>query len=156
MHSIGIECFLVYSIECISYSIPEARKFVRKDFQGLSPAKEVIAEMSTTHLLCTWEVTLHTSVNRIHTTMEYFLVWTELKLLVMISFMTVTVVMPMDRWCIVTGAYYQFPQPQYAKNEQFLCKNWERSFCILAAFSLHSCCILAAFASIVRYDTPTP
>ncbi len=33
-------------IECISYSIPEARKVVRKDFQGLSPAEEVIAEVS--------------------------------------------------------------------------------------------------------------
>jgi hypothetical protein len=37
-------------IEWISYAIPEARKVVRMEFQGLSPAKEVIAEMST-HLL---------------------------------------------------------------------------------------------------------
>jgi hypothetical protein len=52
-------------IECISYSIPEARKVMRKDFQGLSPAEEVIAEMST-HLLCK---RLHyvLSVNWIHT-----------------------------------------------------------------------------------------
>ena len=49
----------------ISYSIPEARKVARKDFQGLSPTKEVIAKMST-HLLCK---RLHyvLSVNRIHT-----------------------------------------------------------------------------------------
>ncbi len=50
-------------------------------------------------------------------TLEYFLVWSKFKLLVMISVMTVTVVMPMDRWRIMTGAYYQFPQPQY---------NWSR------------------------------
>ena len=52
-------------IECILCSILEARKVVRKDFQGLSPAEEVIAEVST-HLLCK---RLHyvLSVNRIHT-----------------------------------------------------------------------------------------
>ncbi len=57
---------------------------MRKDFQGLKPAKEVIAEMST-HLLCK---RLHyvLSVNRIHTRVFF-----------MIIFMTVTVVMPMDR-----------------------------------------------------------
>ncbi len=42
MHSKRIEYFL---IECIFYCIPEARKRVRKDFQGLNPAKEVIAEI---------------------------------------------------------------------------------------------------------------
>ncbi len=47
----------------------------------------------------------YTAIVWIGFTLEYFLVWTELKLLVMISFMTVTVVMPMDRWHIVTGAY---------------------------------------------------
>jgi hypothetical protein len=48
-----IEYFLVfYRIDfAFYYSILEARKSVRKDFQGLSPTKEVIAEMST-HLLC--------------------------------------------------------------------------------------------------------
>jgi hypothetical protein len=45
-----IECFLVFSIEWISYSIPEVREVMRKNFWGLSPTKEVIAEMST-HLL---------------------------------------------------------------------------------------------------------
>ncbi len=76
------------------YSILEARKVVRKDFQGLSPAKEVIAEMST-HLLCKW---LHyvLSVNRIHT--RVFLSVNQIQTTsYMISFMTVTVVMPMDR-----------------------------------------------------------
>ncbi len=105
-----IECFLVfYRMELVFYS--KSEKKVRKDFQGLSPTKEVIALMST-HLLCK---RLHyvLSVNRIHTR-EYFLVWTEFKLLVMISFMTVTVVMPMDRWRIMTGAYYQFPQPHWS------------------------------------------
>jgi hypothetical protein len=55
----------MYSIEWILYSILEAEKVVRKDFRGLSPTKEVIAEMST-HLLCK---RLHyvLSVNRIHT-----------------------------------------------------------------------------------------
>jgi hypothetical protein len=39
---------------------------MRKDFQGLSPTEEVIAEMSTHHLLCK---RLHyiLSVNQIHT-----------------------------------------------------------------------------------------
>ena len=36
---------MLSSIECISYCIPEARKVVRKDFQELNPAKEVIAEI---------------------------------------------------------------------------------------------------------------
>jgi hypothetical protein len=67
---------------------------VRKDFQGLSPAKEVIAEMST-HLLCK---RLHyvLSVNRTHT--RVFLSVNQIQTTnYMISFMTVTVVMPMDR-----------------------------------------------------------
>ncbi len=60
-----IERFLEYSVEWILYSIPEVRKVMRKDFQGLSPTKEVIAEIST-HLLCK---RLHyvLSVNPIHT-----------------------------------------------------------------------------------------
>ncbi len=95
-----LECILIeqngfqYSIECILYSIPEARKVVRKDFQGLSPAEEVIAEMST-HLLCK---RLHyvLGVNRIHT--RVFLSVNQIQTTsYMISFMTVTVVMPMDR-----------------------------------------------------------
>jgi hypothetical protein len=49
----------------MSYFIPEARKVVRKDFQELSPTKEVIAEMST-HLLCK-RLQYILSVNRIHT-----------------------------------------------------------------------------------------
>ena len=67
---------------------------MRKDFQGLSPAKEMIAEMST-HLLCK---RLHyvLSVNRIHT--RLFLSVNRIQTTsYMISFMTVTVVMPMDR-----------------------------------------------------------
>jgi hypothetical protein len=67
---------------------------VRKYFQGLSPAKEVIPEMST-HLLCK---RLHyvLSVNRIHT--RIFLSVNQIKTTsYIISFMTVTVVMPMDR-----------------------------------------------------------
>ncbi len=40
------------------------------------------------------------SVDRIH---GIFL-WTEFKLLVMIRFMSVIAVMPMDRWCILTRA----------------------------------------------------
>ncbi len=59
---------------------------MRKDFQGLSPAEEVIAEMST-HVLSVNPI--HTrvflSVNRIQTT-SY-----------MISFLTVTEVMPINR-----------------------------------------------------------
>ncbi len=64
---------------------------MRKDFQGLSPAEEVIAEMST-HLLCK---RLHyvLSVNRIHT--RVFLSVNRIQTTsYMISFMTVTVVMP--------------------------------------------------------------
>jgi hypothetical protein len=53
-------------IECILYSILEARKVVRKDFQGLSPTEEVIAEMST-HLLVHERLHCVLSVNRIHT-----------------------------------------------------------------------------------------
>ncbi len=67
---------------------------MRKDFQGLSPAEEVIAEMST-HLLFK---RLHyvLSVNRIHT--RVFLSVNQIETTsYMISFMTVTVVMPMDR-----------------------------------------------------------
>ncbi len=67
---------------------------MRKDFQGLSPAEEVIAEMST-HLLCK---RLHyvLSVNWIHT--RVFLSVNQIQTTsYMISFMTVTVVMPMDR-----------------------------------------------------------
>jgi hypothetical protein len=67
---------------------------VRKDFQGLSPAKEVIAEMST-HLLCK---RLHyvLSVNWIHT--RVFLSVNQIQTTsYMISFMTVTEVIPMDR-----------------------------------------------------------
>ncbi len=66
----------------------------RKDFQGLSPAKEVIAEMST-HLLCK---RLHyvLSVNQFHT--RVFLSVNRIQTTsYMVSFMTVTVVMPMDR-----------------------------------------------------------
>ncbi len=59
------------TIEWILYSIPEARNVARKNFQGLSPTKEVIAEMST-HLLYK---RLHyvLSVNWIHTIVECFL-----------------------------------------------------------------------------------
>jgi hypothetical protein len=67
---------------------------VRKDFQGLSPAEEVIAEMPT-HILCK---RLHyvLSVNRIHT--RVFLSVNRIQTTShMIIFMTVTVVMPMDR-----------------------------------------------------------
>ncbi len=67
---------------------------MRKDFQGLSPAKEVIAEVST-HLLCK---RLHyvLSVNRIHT--RVFLSVNRIQTtFYMIIFMTVTVVMPIDR-----------------------------------------------------------
>ncbi len=35
---------MLSSIECILYCIPEARKVTRKDFQGLNPAKELIAD----------------------------------------------------------------------------------------------------------------
>ncbi len=68
---------------------------MRKDFQGLSPAKEVIAEVST-HLLCK---RLHyvLSVNWIHTTRVFFNVNRIQTTIYMIIFMTVTVVMPMDR-----------------------------------------------------------
>ena len=64
MHSIGIDCFLVfYRMHIVFYS--RSKKVVRKDFWGLSPTEEVIAEMST-HLLCK---RLHyvLSVNQIHT-----------------------------------------------------------------------------------------
>ncbi len=84
------------------YSIPEARQVVRKDIQGLSPAKEVIAEVFT-HLLCK---RLHyvLSVNWIHT--RVFLSVSRIQTTIyMVIFMTVTVVMPMDRWRIMTGAY---------------------------------------------------
>ncbi len=54
----------------------------------------------STHLLVTGYTTY---LVWIEFALEYFLVWTEFKLLVMISFMTVTVVMPMDRWRIMTG-----------------------------------------------------
>jgi hypothetical protein len=55
-------------VECISYSIPEARKVVRKDFQGLSPIEEVIAEMLCLHISHVHK-RLHCvlSVKRIHT-----------------------------------------------------------------------------------------
>ncbi len=67
---------------------------MRKDFQGLSPTEKVIAEMST-HLLVHKRLHCILSVNQIHT--RVFFSVNQIKLLVMISFMTVTVVMPMDR-----------------------------------------------------------
>jgi hypothetical protein len=67
---------------------------VRKDFQGLSPIEEVIAEMST-HLLCK-RLHYDLSVNRIHT--RVFLSVNQIQTTsYMIIFMTVTVGMPMDR-----------------------------------------------------------
>ena len=84
------------------YSIPEARKVVRKDFQGLSPAKEVIAEVST-HLLCK---RLHyvLSVNWIHTSV--FLSVNQIQTTIyMIIFLIVTEVQRTDDISIMTGAY---------------------------------------------------
>ncbi len=85
---------------------------MRKDYQWLSPTEEVIVEMSK-YLLCK-RLYYDKYLVWIRFTLECFLVWTKFKLLVMIGFMIVTVVMPMERWRIMTGAYCQFPQPQKA------------------------------------------
>ena len=67
---------------------------MRKDFQGLSPAEEVIAEVST-HLLCK-RLQYVLSVNWIHT--RVFLSVNQIQTTsYMMSFIIVTVVMPMNR-----------------------------------------------------------
>jgi hypothetical protein len=102
------ECFLVfYRMDLVFYS--GSKKCCEKGFPGIESHQGGDC----------WDVCLHISYVRGYTmylvwigfTLEYFLVWTKFKLLVMISFMTVTVVKPIDRWLIMTGAYYQLPQP---------------------------------------------